>query len=417
MTPAPAMPTPAVMPEHRLLSLADALAMYERVGALPAIELDLARTLGRVLAAPCLAVVDLPPFTQSAMDGYAIRGGETVGASAEHPVVMPVAGTVAAGEATIPPMLPGTAFRIFTGAALPVGADAVVRQEIVERAGNDMLLREPAPPGNDVRYRGEELQRGDTVAGAGQRINAGLLGALAMAGVHTVKVRPAPRVTVLVTGDEVARETGDTTVGRIHDANGPLITAWLLERGYPAPVRVYVPDDPDAVRDALEQALDGSDLVITTGGVSVGDRDYIPSTAQSLDVERIFWKVAQKPGKPLWFGRRGSSWLMGMPGNPGAVLVCLAVHAAAVLARLEGEAAATPAWRIGELAQGVESDSGRDRLLRMDIVADDGRLRLVPLPRQESHMLSNLARASALAWLPRRDEAYAAGELLRYIAL
>ena len=230
MTPAPAMPTPAVMPEHRLLSLADALAMYERVGALPAIELDLARTVGRVLAAPCLAVVDLPPFTQSAMDGYAIRGGETVGASAEHPVVMPVAGTVAAGEATIPPMLPGTAFRIFTGAALPVGADAVVRQEIVERAGNDMLLREPAPPGNDVRYRGEELQRGDTVAGAGQRINAGLLGALAMAGVHTVKVRPAPRVTVLVTGDEVARETGDTTVGRIHDANGPLITAWLLVR-------------------------------------------------------------------------------------------------------------------------------------------------------------------------------------------
>src|ERR1700754_1999516 len=118
------MPIPAAMPEHRLLSLADALALYEGVGALPATELDLAHALGRVLAAPCQATVDLPPFTQSAMDGYAIRGGETVGASAEHPVVMPVAGTVAAGEATIPPMLPGTAFRIFTGAPLPVGADA-----------------------------------------------------------------------------------------------------------------------------------------------------------------------------------------------------------------------------------------------------------------------------------------------------
>lgn len=411
------MPIPAAMPEHPLISLADALAMYEGVGALPAIELDLPRALGRVLAAPCRAAVDLPAFTQSAMDGYAIRGSETSGATATYPVVMPVAGTVAAGEAAAAPMLPGTALRIFTGAPLPVGADAVVRQEIVERDGNDVLLRQAVPAGNEVRHRGEELQCGDTVAVAGKRINAGLLGALAMAGVHRVSVRPSPRVTVLVTGDEVAREAGDTPVGRIHDANGPLISAWLLERGYPAPVRVYVPDDPGAVRDALAQALDGSDLVITTGGVSVGDRDYIPSSAQSLGVERMFWKVAQKPGKPLWFGRRGSSWLMGMPGNPGAVLVCLAVHAAAVLARLEGEAAAMPAWRIGELAQGVQSDAGRDRLLRMDIIADDGRLRLVPLPRQESHMLSNLASASALAWLPRRDEAYAAGELLRYIAL
>lgn len=411
------MPIPAAMSEQALLSVADALAVYQGIDALPAIELGLSQALGRVLAAPCRAAVDLPAFTQSAMDGYAIRGGETSSATSAQPVVIPVAGTVAAGEAACPPMLPGTAFRIFTGAPLPVGADAVVRQEIVERAGNDMLLREAVPPGNNVRYRGEELQRGDTVAGAGRRINSGLLGALAMAGIHTVAVRPAPRVTVLVTGDEVTHEAGDATAGRIHDANGPMITAWLLERGYPAPARVYVPDDPGAVRDALEHALDGSDLVITTGGVSVGDRDYIPSTADSLGVERIFWKVAQKPGKPLWFGRRGSCWLMGMPGNPGAVLVCLAVHAAAVLARLEGEAVAMPAWRIGELAQGVESDCARDRLLRMDIIADDGRLRLVPLPRQESHMLSNLASASALAWLPRRDQAYAAGELLRYIAL
>ncbi|WP_331521220.1 gephyrin-like molybdotransferase Glp [Pinirhizobacter sp.] len=405
------------MPERRLLSLAEALAMYEGVGALPTVKLDLASALGRVLADPCRAAVDLPSFTQSAMDGYAIRGGETGDATPTRPVVMPVAGTVAAGEALTPPMLPGTAFRIFTGAPLPVGSDAVVRQEIVERSGNDMLLREAVPVGANVRYRGEELQRGDTVAGAGQRINAGLLGALAMAGVHEVIVHGAPRVTVLVTGDEVAREADDTPAGRIHDANGPMITAWLVERGYPAPVRIYVPDDPAAVHDALAQALDSSDLVITTGGVSVGDRDYIPSTAESLGVEKKFWKVAQKPGKPLWFGRRGSSWLMGMPGNPGAVLVCLAVHAAAVLARLEGEARAIPDWSMGELAQEVESDDGRDRLLRMSVIADDGRLRLVPLPRQESHMLSNLASASALVWLPRRDQTYAAGELLRYIAL
>jgi molybdopterin molybdotransferase len=411
------MPIPAAMPEHPLLPLTDALAKYESVGPLPTIELELRHALGRVLAAPGLAAVDLPSFTQSAMDGYAIRGGETRDATATRPVVMPVAGVAAAGDAVSPPMLPGTAWRILTGAPLPVGADAVARQEIVQRDGNDILLHEPVPPGTAVRHRGEELRRGDVVGAAGKRINAGLLGALAMAGVNSVVVRRAPRVTVLVTGDEVARETDGTPAGQIHDANGPLITAWLVERGYPPPERIYIPDEPDAVREALAHALDSSDLVVTTGGVSVGDRDYIPSTAQSLGVERVFWKVAQKPGKPLWFGRRDKSWLMGMPGNPGAVLVCLAVHAAAVLARLEGEAVSRPAWRIGELAQSVASDAERDRLLRMDIMADDGRLRLLPLPRQESHMLSNLATASALAWLPRRDKAYAAGELLRYITL
>jgi molybdopterin molybdotransferase len=180
-------------------------------------------------------------------------------------------------------------------------------------------------------------------------------------------------------------------------------------------LRLYVRDEPSALAAALETGLSTADLVITTGGVSVGDRDYVPSVAESLGVEKLFWKVSQKPGKPLWFGRRGTSSLLGMPGNPAAVLVCLTIHAAAMLSRLEGELPQAPAWRQAKLATAVPADNERDRLVRMRIDDEDGRL--VPLPRQESHMLSNLADASALVWLPRRDEAYAEDERVRWVSL
>jgi molybdopterin molybdotransferase len=274
-------------PEPRPVPLEEALAAYARtLEPLGCETVPLAHALGRVLAAPCVAAVDLPAFTQSSMDGYAIRATETLAASAEQPVVMPVAGAMAAGTAVVPPMLPGTAFRIFTGAALPAGADAVIRQEIVERNGNDMIVREAVPAGTAVRHRGEELRRGDTVARAGQRIHAGLLAALAMAGVAEVAIRRCPRIALLITGDEVLAPGQSLAAGRIHDANGPLVDAWLRERGYPAPLRLYVRDEPDALGVALETGLSTADLVITTGGVSVGDRDYVPSVAEQLGVAK-----------------------------------------------------------------------------------------------------------------------------------
>jgi len=394
-----------------LLPIAEALECYRRsLRRLPTQRIPLELALGAVLAEPARAAISLPRFTQSSMDGYALR-------AADGHMALTLIGTAAAGEPAQVVVGAGQAVRILTGGVLPEGADAVARQEIVERTGEGIVLRESVRVGEAIRHEGEELAAGAVIAEAGQRINAGIVAALAMAGVDAVEVYRRPRVAVLITGDEVVRLGEPLGEGKIYDANGPLLRAWFVEQGYGEPGISYVRDDKTALEEAMSAALDSADLVVTSGGVSVGDRDFVPDVADRLGVRKVFWKVAQKPGKPLWFGRRGSSWLMGMPGNPGAVLVCLAVHAAAVLARLEGEAASMPAWRIGELAQGVESDSGRDRLLRMDIVADDGRLRLVPLPRQESHMLSNLASASALAWLPRRDDAYAAGELLRYIVL
>lgn len=387
-----------------LLPIVDALAHYRSsVRTLPTHRIPLELALGSVLAEAPKACISLPRFTQSAMDGYAVRSSDGLAARM-------LIGTAAAGAPADVTVGPGQAVRILTGGVLPAGADAVARQEIVERTGEGIALREAVREGEAVRHEGEELVAGTAIAEAGQRITAGLLAALAMAGIGSVEVHRRPRVAVLVTGDEVIRIGEPLAPGQVYDANGPLLRAWFVENGYGEPVVAYVRDDEIALEEAMSAALDSADFIVTSGGVSVGDRDFVPLVADRLGVREIFWKVAQKPGKPLWFGMRDGKVLLGMPGNPAAVLVCLAVHARAVLARLEGETAEQPAWRSGVLASAVEADGERDRLVRMRLDMSGGAVVLELLPRQESHMLSNLASAHALVWLPARKEAFAAGE-------
>ncbi len=412
-----------------MISLADALARYpQTLKPLPAETIALEQALGRVLAQPVASKVDLPLFTQSAVDGYALR-------AADAQMNLRLTGDIPAGCPATQGLKPGTAMRILTGGALPEGADTVARQEIVERTGDVIRLTKPVTVGADTRYRGEELKKGELIAEAGQRLHSGLLAALAMAGVSEVSVRRRPRIAVLVTGDEIVRVGSTLKPGQVYDANGPLMKSWFVEHGYAVPDIHYVPDRPDAVEQALKAALDASDLIISSGGVSVGDRDYLPQLAPKLGVQKIFWNVAQKPGKPLWFGCRPAAQtteeispgmaaplhqtaFMGLPGNPGAVLIGLAVHVSCVLGVLEGRTTSQPEWRAGILEAPVKADAHRDRLVRMSLRYDEsGRVMLKSLPRQDSHMLSNLAQAGALVWLPARTNDYAAGESVRWLEL
>lgn len=390
--------------------LTEALAAYgSALHALPVERCPLVQALHRVLAGPATSAVDLPPFTQSAVDGYALR-------AADAGLELTLIGEVPAGAPPVRALAPGTAMRILTGGMLPAGADTVARQEIVERSGDRIRLVKGLAAGADTRHRGEELGQGAELAAAGQRLDAGLIAALAMGGVREVSVRRRPRIAALITGDELARDGAMLAPGQVHDANGPLVRNWLVERGYGEPQLDYVPDTPEAVEGALARALDAADLVISTGGVSVGDRDYLPQLAPKLGVEKVFWQVAQKPGKPLWFGTRGGTAFLGIPGNPAAVLVCLTVHVAAALAVLEGRAA--PAWHRGRLAAAVKADAKRDRLVRAQRSFDgDGVVSLKVLPKQDSHMLSNLAAADTLLWLPARGADYASGEVVRWCPL
>ncbi|MEK6806171.1 MAG: molybdopterin molybdotransferase MoeA [Pseudomonadota bacterium] len=394
-----------------MITLSDALAQYpQTLKPLPAETCPLEQALSRVLAQPVASKIDLPLFTQSAVDGYALR-------AADAQKTLKLTGEVPAGSPSSHALSAGTAMRILTGGALPEGADTVARQEIVERSGETIRLTKPVNVGADTRYRGEELKQGEAIAETGQRLHSGLLAALAMAGVFKISVRRRPRIALLVTGDEIARIGSPLKPGQVYDANGPLMHGWLHERGYRADIQ-YVPDRPEAVEQALKQALDSSDLVISSGGVSVGDRDYLPQLAPKLGVQKIFWNVAQKPGKPLWYGVRNGAAFMGLPGNPGAVLIGLAVHVSAVLGVLEGHSTPQPEWRAGILEKEVKADAHRDRLVRMTLrYEESGCVHLKSLPRQDSHMLSNLASAGALVWLPVKNGDYAAGETVRWLTI
>jgi molybdopterin molybdotransferase len=387
-----------------MLPLAEALAAYARLVPVSSETLPLHAALGRVLAEDAIAAHDLPPFSQSAMDGYALHhedSGQT----------LPIAGTIAPGAwpQPFPTLKRGTAWRILTGAALPTGATAVVAQERADRFENTVRL--PAvEAGRNVRFQGEELRTGATLAQVGQVLRAPLLASLIQGGVRVVEVRRRLNIAALITGDELADHHDHA--GRIADSNGPLVQGWLQERGHACTVQ-RLTDDKAQQQRTLAEALQHNDLVITTGGASVGDKDHLVGLAEVLGVEKVFWQVAQKPGKPLFFGLhpKGTA-LIGLPGNPGAVLVGLLLHVATALAHLEGRPALH--WRHAPLLAAVQPDRDRARLLRMRLSHDN---RLEPLGFQDSHMLHNLQAAEVLAVLPAGDAVCEAGAVLGFVGM
>ncbi len=397
------------------LPVADA---FERLGAaceaLPVVTVPLAQGLNRVTADGIGSACDLPPFDQSAMDGYAVRTADVV----SPPVRLPLAATVAAGPHDALPVLPaGHACRIYTGGLIPDGADAVVRQEWTAREGDVVVIQRPTPVGQDLRRQGEELKIGATLIDAGRRLNAGHIAMLSMSGVAAVAVRSMPRIVVLVSGDEVIDPGRALRPGEVYNANGPLIEAWLSRNGYQARRVEHVADREEAVRDCLARAFADADLVLTTGGVSVGDRDLIAPEAEKLGAQRVFWKVLQKPGKPIYVAKHGRALLMGLPGNPGSVLVNLATFVRRALDVMEGVTRVGPLFHEGRLAKAVKPDNERETWLRVFAEAKGEGVLLHPQSHQASHMLSNLALADAMALLPIASEPLAAGTTVRWCDL
>lgn len=398
------------------LTIDEAFARLDAgIRPLPAEHRPLREALGRVLAEPVLAACDLPPFDQSAMDGYALRAADIAAA----PVTLRLAAVVAAGVQLTAPEVPvGCAARIYTGGLIPPATDTVVPQELTEPDGAGVRVLQALAAGSHCRRRGEELRRGSVLAPPGRRVDAGMLAALSAAGVAELRLRRAPRVRVLVSGDEIVPPGQALRPGEVYDANGPLVVSWFMSRGMAAPQVERVVDEVDAVRAALQRGFDETDLLLTTGGVSVGDRDLIAPQAEALGAERLLWKVAQKPGKPLFVARRDGCLLLGLPGNPGAVAINLATFVRRALDLLEGLAKPGPDWRRGRLAVDARPDARRETWMRMQLRDDEqGHAVLQPLPRQASHMLSNLVEADVLARLPAGDAPLPAGSVVRWLSL
>ena len=277
-----------------------------------------------------------------------------------------------------------------------------MRQELTQRdnAGDAVTISRSVALGTDIRTVGEEMPQGALVAARGTRITPGLIGALALAGVSQVQVAKLPRIIVLVSGDEVVRDGSALQLGQVPDANGPLLQAFLQSWNI-TPLRIEaMADSADVVRLAMRRAFAEADIVLTTGGVSVGDHDYIPAVAESLGAERLLWKVAQKPGMPLYVARHGDTLLFGLPGNPASVLVNLMVYVRALLDTLQG-LDATRRWHPAPATLAVKRDAEKTLWLRAVPGGDaQGQISLQALPNQGSHMLGNLASANALLRVP-----------------
>ena len=380
---------------------------------LEAERVPIERGAGRVLAELAVATVDLPPFASSAMDGFALRAADT----ASVPATLPVVERVAAGSPASRRLGQGEAMAIATGGAVPEGADAVVPIELVEEGPEGVTVREPVPEGQNVRERGGDTRAGETVLEPGARLGPGQVAALVAAGLGEVRCAKRPRVGILVTGSEL-RQPGDALgPGEIYESNGLLLaTALQLAGAVPAQLGV-VADDPDEHERAMERALLGFDMLVTTGGASVGPHDLVRETQAKLRVEELFWGVAVKPGKPVAFGVRRGHLVFNLPGNPVSVLVTFELLVRPAVNALLGIPDPLPAYSRGILTRPVRRNPRRHEFVRATTARRGERVELDPLDGQESHMIVRAARADALVSVEAGEGELPAGEEVPFLAI
>lgn len=384
-------------------------------------RVPLERAVGRVLSASVTSDVDLPPFEKSAMDGFAVHSSDFApGMAPEGERTLPTVGESRAGLPLGRPVAPGTCAAIYTGAEVPAGCDAVIMVERTEPAPEPdaegrprVVLRDTPAALQNVCKRGQDLRTGQTVMRPGRRLRDVDLAVLAAVGCEPVPVFARPRVAVLTSGDELVTPDRVPGVGQIREGNTLHLAAMSTRAGADVVLRGIVGDDPDALARAFGEALEACDVLITTGGVSMGKYDLVGAALESLGVEPLFHKVAIKPGKPLWFGARGKVPVFGLPGNPVSCLVNHALFVRPALRLLAGEdlaAAPEPVGRGRWLGNETRPNPREQFLPVRRRVGADGVVELEPVRWNGSADVVGIARAEALAVVPP-DVSLASGEL------
>jgi molybdopterin molybdotransferase len=396
-----AVPDPRPLLPHEARAL-----LLERIAPLPAETLSLTSALsGRTVAADVHAAHDLPPFDNSAMDGYAVR-------AADAGEELPIAGESFAGDDPVR-LEPHTAMTIATGAPLPAGADTVVPVEQAHVDRDRVSFDGAVRLGDHVRRRGTDVPAHSVLVPAGTRLRPLALAAIATGGVEEVRCHRSPRVCVVVTGDELVAPGEPLQHGQIHESNSILIAARCRQAGAEVVRVMRVPDDGEATRAALALALGEADVVITSGGVSVGTRDHVKPALAALGVEQLFWRLAVQPGRPTWCGLRDGRIVVGLPGNPLSVLVGLELLLLPVLRRLAGATDAGPATFQLPLTAALRKDPQRLRVRPVRLVARGAE----PLGADLSHQIARAAIAEAIALVPVGDGELPAGTSVDLIDL
>jgi molybdopterin molybdotransferase len=367
---------------------------------------------GRVLATPVTARLTQPPADVSAMDGYALRA-----ADARLGAVLRVVGEAPAGHPFAGSVGPGETVRLYTGSVVPDGADAVLLQEDATAADGTITVGEAVAAGRHIRRRGEDFAAGQTVLEAGQRLTARQIGLAAAANHPWLTVYRQPRIAILGTGDEIFMPGDPVAPGGIVSSNSHLLTALVRAAGGIPTLLPLARDTPDAVAAAASQAL-GADLLVTTGGASVGTHDVVQAGLQRHGFTLDFWKIAMRPGKPMIFGRVGPLPVLGLPGNPVSSAVCAVLFLLPALRRMQGLAATAPAPAAAVAGAPIRANDHRADHLRATLRRDaEGRLVATPFPKQDSAMLSLLSRAECLVLRAPHAPPVAAGERIEILLM
>ena len=388
------------------ISLEEAQNLIEKsVESLAPTTLPVKNALGCILAKSVSAGMDQPPFPRSPYDGYALRAADSAGASESAPVTLTVVGKSFAGAPANVPVGPGQAVRIMTGGVIPEGADCVVMQEHTDEGETAVKIHEQLSPYTNYCKQGEDFHAGEPLMPAGTRVTAAVCAVAASAGVTELSVHPRPWVALVSTGDELQKPGTTLTPGHIFDSNAAYLSARLTELGIPFIALDPIGDDPDKIADALQRAATLSEFAISTGGVSVGQKDYLPAAFKSVGAETLFHGVAMKPGMPAAFALLHEKPLLALSGNPFASAVTFELLGRLVLAKLACDSSLAPLKTQGALGQDYEKRRPCRRFLRA--VLENGVLRFPP--EQQNGQMRSMIGCNCLAELPAGDEALAAG--------
>ena len=379
-------------------------------------EIFVSAALGRVNSMDVKAPMELPVFDNSAMDGFVLRSEDTLGVSTGDPTRLPICGVIKAGDREEITLNRGECYRIMTGSLIPFGADAVLAQEQALLEEDCLVIQEPLPRGKNIRWKGEEIERGSLILPKGSVINPGTVGFLAAMGINRIKVYQPPRISLIATGSELIAPGDSLVPGKIFDANNPMIVAALEEmRIRPILVR-RLGDRLNLMKKVIDYALKEGDFIILMGGVSVGDFDHVRRVLSDSGVETIFWKVSQKPGKPLYFGKKDGRLVFGLPGNPASVFTCFYEYVYPAIRRSMGFPDPYLFSEWVELGQSVTPDTEKTLFIKARL-EQNGKRSVMPLKNQKSHMLSSFCEANSFLVVPESGTTLEKGEKVQVHSL
>lgn len=379
-------------------------------GKNPTASVPLREALGCVLSKNIRASVDLPHWDNSAMDGFAINSQDTKLASPNRPILLRITATAQAGSGKDFLLKKKQAIRIMTGARIPKNANAILIKEDAVILGDSLKICTPLKAGGHIRRKGEEVKKGDLFKFKGKILNAGLIGFLASLGRDKVEVYAKPCVAIISTGDELTAPGKRLAPGKIYNSNSIMIHAALNEIGIlPVSVRT-VADKPGLLRQYLSSALNAADILILTGGVSAGEYDFCKEILSDLGVKTIFWKVSQKPGKPLFFGRRKNQLIFGLPGNPASVHMCFYEYALAAIRCKMGFENPFLSRVPGFSVSGIKKDRTKTLFMKGRLIHSGPKRQIEVLSRQASHMISSLYETDGFVFVPPGNDKISKGK-------